>query len=128
MKRRILLVEDDTDSGEALSLLLRSQGYAVAWAASGREALRSARSDAAGLPDLILLDLMLPDMDGATVIERLAESGPVPPVVIHSASTLAEAQAAGKRIGAAAVLRKPAEWARMKEVIERVCAVGSRSD
>jgi two-component system, OmpR family, response regulator len=128
MKRRILLVEDDTDSGEALSLLLRSQGYDVAWAASGREALRSVRSDAARLPDLILLDLMLPDMDGAAVIERLAETGPVPPVVIHSASTLAEAQAAGKRIGAAAVLRKPAEWSRMKEVIERVCAVESRSD
>lgn len=125
MSHRILLVEDDTDSGEALRLLLQSQGYDVVWAASGKEAVWAARSDPGHPVDLILLDLMLPDMDGVAVIERLSESGPVPPVVIHSASTVAVAEEARRRIGAAAVLRKPTEWSRMKEVIERACAVGS---
>ena len=125
MSRRILLVEDDPDSGEALMLLLQTRGFDVVWAESGEAALSTLRSSSAGSFDLILLDLRLPGMDGATLVMRLAEVGPVPPVVIHSASTLAEAQAAGKRIGAVAVLRKPTEWQRMKEVLDRACAVGA---
>jgi DNA-binding response OmpR family regulator len=119
----LLLVEDDADSAEAISLLLRMQGMDVKWAASGAEALVFFRAQPRPPIDVILLDLMLPDMDGAVLVDRIAEVAPVPPIVIHSAAPLDAAQAAGKRVGAVSVLRKPTDWRRMKEVLEGVATV-----
>jgi CheY-like chemotaxis protein len=60
---RVLVVEDDEDIRESLAQVLRDEGYAVAAAANGREALAQLRSDEPR-PDIILLDLMMPVMDG----------------------------------------------------------------
>jgi DNA-binding response OmpR family regulator len=66
---RILIVEDDRDTAEMLMAYFEAQGYDVSSVAWGQDAVRQAQQDA--LPDLILLDIRLPDMDGYEVCKRL---------------------------------------------------------
>ncbi len=68
LKKTVLVVEDEEDIRELVSYHLLKEGYQVAGAASGEEALATATAQP---PDLILLDLMLPDLDGLTVCQRL---------------------------------------------------------
>ena len=115
----ILLVEDDADSGEAMSLLLRSEGHRVDWASTGTEAIDFYRSATESPFDVIMLDLMLPDVDGSTLIQRLRSIATLPHVVIHTAASSASAQAAARHVGASAVLRKPTDWQGMRQVLDR---------
>jgi DNA-binding response OmpR family regulator len=68
MRKKILIVEDDVDLLSLLRLTLKQQGHSVATASNGIEALKKARSL---LPDLIVLDLVLPELDGFAVCETL---------------------------------------------------------
>ena len=68
MKRSVLIVEDEEDIRELLSYTLLREGYQVAAVASGEEALAVAE---ANMPDLVILDLMLPGLDGLTVCRKL---------------------------------------------------------
>jgi len=79
---RVLLVEDEESLRMAVSDALTAAGYLVTVAADGEEGLQRALQDA---PDLILLDLMLPRMDGFTVLKRLREDQLSSPVIILSA-------------------------------------------
>lgn len=65
---RILVVEDSQDTARMMRVLLRGEGHEVTLAFDGREAIRLAR---ASRPDVVLLDLVLPDMSGAEVVEEL---------------------------------------------------------
>src|SRR5262245_8947143 len=114
----LLLIEDDADSADAMALLLRNQGIHVDWASSGEEALELFRKDPSRAVDVILLDLMLPDMNGVTLIARLAKLTHVPPIVIHSAATEWDGTESGRELGAVAVLRKPMDWTKLKEILE----------
>src|SRR5436305_881050 len=84
---RILLVEDDHDVHSILSDLLGYEGFEVVEARNGQEALAALRKLGASVA-LILLDLMMPVMDGRTFIERLRADAslPKPPVVVLTAS------------------------------------------
>ena len=119
--RSILLVEDDADSAEALVILLEMQGYEVRLATSchGAWTLLSESLAADRLPDLMIVDLMLPDGDGVELVEHLAKAGPVPPVILHSAAPENVLNAAGRRIGAM-VLRKPTDWDRLMVTVREV--------
>ena len=119
----ILLIEDDSDSGDAMSMLLRSQGHRVDWAATGTEAIDLYRSANGDRFDLIMLDLMLPHVDGASLVQRLRTVAALPPVVVHTAASTSRAQAAARDIGAFAVLRKPTDWQGMREVLDRCGAI-----
>jgi len=68
--RRILLIEDGKTSAKLASLLLRRIGCEVTWAATAAEGLRLAREEA---PDLVLMDINLPDMDGFTAVRTLRQ-------------------------------------------------------
>ena len=68
MARKILIVDDDPDLVEAVSTILESKGYAVAAAYGGVEGLKKARTEN---PDLIVLDVMMPDKDGYTICKEL---------------------------------------------------------
>jgi CheY-like chemotaxis protein len=81
--RRILVAEDDRFLRKAAEMALKRQGYAVLTAADGEEALRAARSV---LPDLILLDLIMPKLNGFDVLQALKKDAPTAhiPVIILS--------------------------------------------
>ena len=78
---RILVVEDDTPMRRFLRAALANEGYKVVEAETGQAALDSVLAQ---LPDLILLDLGLPDVDGATVLERVREWSRVPIIVLSA--------------------------------------------
>ena len=80
---RILIVDDETQIRRALDINLRAHGYDVALAATGEEALTEA---AAALPDLVLLDLGLPGLDGVDVIRGLRGWTSVPIIVVLTLS------------------------------------------
>ena len=69
-KRRILVVDDHEDNVEVLRARLEARGYDVRGANSGQEALDTVKE---WVPDLILLDVMMPDMDGLEVVKRLKD-------------------------------------------------------
>lgn len=78
----VLVVDDDPDIRRVLELMLEDEGYRVALAADGHEALeRVARQR----PDVVLLDLWMPGMDGWTLQERLQEHTPEIPIVVMTA-------------------------------------------
>jgi two-component system alkaline phosphatase synthesis response regulator PhoP len=68
MAKKILIVDDDPDLVEAVSTILESKGYAVAAAYGGIEGLKKAKTEK---PDLVVLDVMMPDKDGYTVCKEL---------------------------------------------------------
>ena len=68
MTEKLLIVDDDVDTLRLVGLMLQKQGYQIAAANNGHQALIMAQSE---LPDLILLDIMMPEMDGYEVTRRL---------------------------------------------------------
>lgn len=123
MAERILIVDDDRDSLTLIGLMLQRQGYETATAQSGAQALQMAEAHP---PDLILLDIMMPDMDGFEVCRRLRS---VPrlahiPVIMFTAKTLVEDKVAGFEAGADDYLTKPTH---PQELSARVKAMLSRA-
>ncbi|WP_019421577.1 response regulator transcription factor [Paenibacillus sp. OSY-SE] len=82
MKQRLLYIEDDQEIGQWTSEYLHEKGYEVVWLTSGDQAL-----DAAENSDLVLLDVMLPGLDGFTIGQRLKKEHPHTPILMLSART-----------------------------------------
>lgn len=101
---RILIVEDDAHLAEGLRYNLEREGYEVDVAADGDTAWEQVQAEA---PDLMLLDLMLPGMDGYTVLERLRDGSPHPPVIILSARDAEADKIRGFDVGADDYVTKP---------------------
>jgi len=106
MRKKILLVEDDADIVELLSFNLKRAGFAVGTASEGVEGLKKARSL---LPDLILLDIMLPELDGFAVCEILKRDPGTAsiPIVILTAMSSQLARYTGLSCGANDYITKP---------------------
>ena len=116
MRKKILVVEDDADLVELLRFNLKKAGFAVGTAIDGIEALKKARSL---LPDLILLDLMLPELDGLAVCEVLRR-GPTTasvPVIMLTAMSSQLARLTGLEAGANDYVTKPFNF---KDLLSRV--------
>ncbi|MHB8621416.1 MAG: response regulator [Chloroflexota bacterium] len=115
--QRVLVVDDDDTIRGFLAELLADEGYRVDTAANGQEALAALQS---GRPDLILLDLMMPVMDGLTFRARQREMDGASevPVVVMSANLAAVKQAQDMQV--AATLTKPFDLASLLAVIHRV--------
>lgn len=114
---RILIVEDNIDNYELVRFLLERAGHEIIWARSGREGIDMAKS---GQPDLILMDLSLPEMDGWTATERL-KSDPLTnqiPVVALTAHTLPGDRKRALDAGCDGYLSKPMSIALFNETIE----------
>lgn len=101
---RLLLVEDDTSLAAGLSLALRNKGFAVNHVARGDHALLAVQTDP---PDLIILDLGLPDMDGLDVLRQLRNTNRTIPVLILTARDTTSEKVAGLDLGADDYLAKP---------------------
>jgi two-component system OmpR family response regulator len=118
---RLLVVEDEEMILELLSGSLRFAGFDVVTAVSGAEALRAVT---ASRPDLVLLDVMLPDGDGFDVVRRLRSSGPDVPVIFVTARDGVHERVAGLALGADDYVTKPFS---LDEVLERIRAVLRRT-
>jgi DNA-binding response OmpR family regulator len=114
---RVLVVEDDEAIRETIAYNVRKQGYRCLVAANGLEGLRILRRER---PDLMILDLMLPEMDGWKLCEQAREEGFDLPIIICSARTSEFDKVKGLSIGADDYLTKPFG---MSELIARVEAL-----
>jgi two-component system, OmpR family, alkaline phosphatase synthesis response regulator PhoP len=101
---RILIVEDNENLAYGLSTSLELEGYEVGLASTGREGLEEARR---WQPDLIILDLMLPEMDGFRVLKTLRTEGNEAPVLILTARGEEADKVLGFRLGADDYVTKP---------------------
>lgn len=121
-RARILLVEDEPSARAALAELLALEGYEVAAAVDGEEALARLR---VFLPDLVLTDLQMPRLDGFALIDRLAAILPGVPVIVMTAFTpLGRLDRHPPAV--AATLIKPVELAQVLASIERALGRGRR--
>ena len=116
----VLVVEDDRNIAELLQMYLEKEGYAVATAHDGGQGLAKFR---AIKPDLVLLDVMMPVMDGWAVCRAIRAEGSTP-VIMLTAKGETDDKVQGLRTGADDYITKPFE---MKEVLARIEAVLRRT-
>ncbi|TDD40979.1 response regulator transcription factor [Saccharopolyspora elongata] len=119
--QRLLVVDDDPRLAELLETTLSLAGYQVAVVDCGTEALHACDSIC---PDLLVLDVMLPDMDGFTVCQRLIENGARLPVLFLTARDAIEDRVTGLAMGADDYLTKPFS---VLELLARVHALLRRA-
>ncbi len=118
---QLLLVDDEENLRSMLTAALRHSGFEVEVAASGREALASIPSLR---PDLVLLDVMMPDLDGFEVCRRLRSEGSRVPVLFLTAKDATEDKVRGLTLGGDDYLVKPFS---LEELVARVRALLRRS-
>src|ERR1051326_2770430 len=119
-KTTILIVDDDLQLLQLVALNLELEGYAVLLAGDGQQALTQIERHA---PDLVLLDVMMPRMDGFTVCHRVREFSTVP-IIIVTAKERSQDKGRGLDLGADDYLTKPLN---MDELLARVRAVLRRA-
>ena len=118
---RLLVVDDEPNIVELLSASLRFAGYEVETAAGGLEAIETAR---AFRPDLLVLDVMMPGLDGFGVVRRLRQEGVRTPVVFLTAKDATEDKVQGLTLGGDDYVTKPFS---LEEVVARIRAVLRRT-
>ena len=114
---RVLVVDDEDSYREALMSGLTREGYAVELAADGAEGLRKF---IASPPDIVLLDVLLPGINGTEVCRRMSEMAPLVPIIMVSALASEVDVVLGLELGAADYVTKPY---RLRELVARVQAV-----
>jgi DNA-binding response OmpR family regulator len=117
-KKKILIVEDEESLLKLESILLISKGFEVKGAANGRAALDAVAEEK---PDLILLDIMLPEIDGFEVCQRLKGDPDTRhiPVIMLTAKKSREDMVRGEKVGADWYITKPFKSAMVIETIQR---------
>lgn len=117
---RILLIEDTHDVGEAIVARLERIGHAVDWEQDGTDAMEVVRGTAY---DLVILDVMLPGMDGFTILQRMRSEGETTPVLVLTARSRVEDRVDALDLGADDYLVKPFDFreleARVRALIRR---------
>ena len=121
MNKKALVVEDDSNIAELLRLYLQKDGFTVHLAADGGEGIRKAQELQ---PDLILLDIMLPVVDGWVVCSEVRKTSQVPIIMLTAKSETFD-KISGLEMGADDYVTKPFE---VKELMARIHAVMRRSD
>ena len=120
---KILVVDDEPDTVGLIELTLTPAGFHVEHAYSGADAMARIRSDTY---DLILLDVMMPEISGFDVLRELKEDGTtLPPVIFLTARGRTEDQKTGNSLGAAGYLVKPATRGQLLDAIQTALYEGS---
>ncbi len=120
-QRRILVVDDEPDLVHAVRLYLEMEGYMVFAASNGEEALEKVRDK---LPDLVVLDVMMPEMDGFDTLRRIREAHNVPIIMLTVRGEEAD-KVRGLQLGADDYVTKPFS---QKELLSRIQAVLRRAE
>ncbi|MCS6711417.1 response regulator transcription factor [Brachybacterium sp. EF45031] len=118
---RLLVVDDETNIRDLLATSLRFAGFEVFTAATGNEAIKEATEHQ---PDLVVLDVMLPDMDGFTVTRRLRDRGEQYPILFLTARDETKDKVQGLTVGGDDYVTKPFS---LEEVVARIRAVLRRT-
>lgn len=118
---RILLVEDDSSTAKSIEMMLKSEGYVVDLADMGEDGLEIGKLYDY---DIIVLDLMLPDIDGYEVLRRLRQARIKTPILILSGLSELDAKVKGLGVGADDYMTKPFH---KRELIARIQAIVRRS-
>ncbi len=122
MSEKILIIDDDLDTLRLVGLMLQRQGYQISAATNGQQGLEKAFEED---PDLILLDVMMPDMDGYEVTRRLRQNPATleTPILMFTAKTQLDDKVIGFEVGANDYLTKPTHpselQARVKALLAR---------
>lgn len=121
MPEKILVVDDDVDSLKLIGLMLQRHGYEVVAAHTGTQALTKAETEQ---PNLIILDVMMPDMSGYDVCKRLRATPSTQsiPIIMFTAKTLIDDKVAGFEAGADDYLTKPTHPAELASRVKSVLA------
>ena len=126
---RALVVDDEPTLAELLSTALRYEGWQVENALTGQSAVRAAR---ALDPDVVVLDVMLPDLDGIEVLRRIRATHPYVPVLFLTAKDAVQDRIAGLTAGGDDYVTKPFSLeevvARLRALLRRAGAVADRSE
>ncbi len=117
----VLVVDDEVNIAELLSMALRYEGWSVSTAHTGQQAVAAA---ARVEPDAVVLDMMLPDFDGLEVLRRMRASSPGVPVLFLTAKDAVEDRVAGLTAGGDDYVTKPFS---LEEVVARLRALMRRS-
>jgi pilus assembly protein CpaE len=123
MSEKILIIDDDVDTLKLVGLILQRQGYQIIAANSGSQGLAKASAEK---PNLILLDVMMPDMEGYEVARRLRADGEMArtPIIMFTAKTMVDDKVAGFEAGVDDYMTKPTHPA---ELVSRVKALLARA-
>jgi len=126
-KQKVLVAEDDPDTLRLITLVLSRRGFEVVSAADGREALRKV---AAEQPAAILLDIMMPQLDGLAVVSKLKEQESTAriPVVFLTARTDTEAYKQGLHRGGLFYITKPFQPDKLVNLVEVLLASRPKQD
>jgi DNA-binding NtrC family response regulator len=119
MSLKILVVDDETASRKGLVSLLAGWGYAVEEAADGQEALEKA---VAGLPSVVITDLVMPRLDGHALLKALRDEAPFAAVILLTGQGSIETAVAAMKDGAYDYLTKPVDVARLKLLIPKAAS------
>ncbi len=122
MVKKILVIEDDPATSRLVDYTLRHQGYQLITAANGLDGLRLARTER---PDLVILDVMLPGLDGFEICHRLRTEPATAnlPILMFSAKVQEIDKKTGLKVGADGYLPKPAA---PEEIVRRVANLLAR--
>ncbi len=130
MAEKILIVDDDIDTLKLIGLMLQRQGYEIVVATNGTQGLAKATAER---PDVMLLDVMMPDMDGYEVTRRMRGDPDLAgiPIIMFTAKSLVDDKVTGFEAGADDYLTKPTHPAeltsRVKALLQRTSAVRNSS-
>jgi CheY-like chemotaxis protein/MinD-like ATPase involved in chromosome partitioning or flagellar assembly len=128
MSEKILIVDDDLDTLRLVGLMLQRQGYQISAATNGQQGLDKAFEED---PDLILLDVMMPDMDGYEVTRRLRQNPSTmsTPILMFTAKTQLDDKVAGFEVGANDYLTKPTHPSELQARVKTLLAnAGDKKD
>jgi CheY-like chemotaxis protein/MinD-like ATPase involved in chromosome partitioning or flagellar assembly len=127
MAEKILIIDDDVDTLRLVGLMLQRQGYEISAASNGTQGLAKALEER---PDLILLDVMMPDMDGYEVARRLRKN-PVTvnvPILMFTAKTQLDDKVAGFEVGADDYLTKPTHPTELQAHVKALLARSAQKE
>ena len=113
----ILIVDDDQKIGAVLSEILQTKGFSTIQASGGRQALEQMREAA---PDVILLDLKMPGMDGLQLLQEIRKTGSKTDVIMVTAYGEVESYLKAMSLGAAEYINKPIRIKELKRIVHKV--------
>lgn len=120
MSRSVLIIDDEDGVRKSLADVLGDEGYRVSVAASGREGLEKLRSEQ---PELLLLDIWMPEMDGLEVLQQIRAEGLSPMVVVMSGHGTIETAVKAVKLGAFDFIEKPLSLERLLVILQNAAGV-----